>query len=99
MADISAYISAIERASRGEEVRDSIIQALNAINTQGGNAATLDGHPGSDYALKEWVREYMNEQLSGIDKRYALKTWVESYVSEIVGDIGQTLDGINGIVI
>lgn len=32
MADISTYITAIESASRGEEVRDSIINALSAIN-------------------------------------------------------------------
>lgn len=32
MADISAYIAVIENASRGEEVRDSIVNALNAIN-------------------------------------------------------------------
>jgi len=32
MADISAQIRAIQQASRGEEVRDSIVQALIAIN-------------------------------------------------------------------
>lgn len=32
MADISSYITVIENASRGEEVRDSIVNALNAIN-------------------------------------------------------------------
>lgn len=32
MADISAYIAAIESAARGEEVRDSIVDALNGIN-------------------------------------------------------------------
>lgn len=33
MANISTYIAQIESASRGEEVRDSIINALRAINT------------------------------------------------------------------
>lgn len=32
MANIDSYITAIESASRGEEVRDSIVDALNAIN-------------------------------------------------------------------
>lgn len=32
MADISAYVRDIELAARGEEVRDAIINALNAIN-------------------------------------------------------------------
>lgn len=31
-ANISAYVATIEAASRGEEVRDSIVSALNAIN-------------------------------------------------------------------
>lgn len=33
MANISTYIAQIESASRGEQVRDSIIKALQAINT------------------------------------------------------------------
>lgn len=33
MADIASYIRDIELAARGEEVRDAIINALNAINT------------------------------------------------------------------
>lgn len=32
MANISTQIAAIESASRGEEVRDSIVSALNAVN-------------------------------------------------------------------
>lgn len=34
MANIGTYIAAIESASRGEEVRDSITAALNAMNMQ-----------------------------------------------------------------
>lgn len=33
MANISTQIAAIESAARGEEVRDSIVSALNAINS------------------------------------------------------------------
>lgn len=32
MADISTEIAVIESASRGEEVRDAIVDALNAMN-------------------------------------------------------------------
>lgn len=32
IADISSYIESIQTASRGEEVRDSIVNALIAIN-------------------------------------------------------------------
>lgn len=32
MANISDYIAVIEAAARGEEVRDAIVNALNAIN-------------------------------------------------------------------
>lgn len=32
MADISGYIADIESASTGEEVRDSIVDAFNAVN-------------------------------------------------------------------
>lgn len=47
MANISTYIAQIESASRGEEVRDSIINALNAINNAvgsggGGSGGTID---------------------------------------------------------
>ena len=34
MANISTEIQAIESASRGEEVRDSIVSALRAINEE-----------------------------------------------------------------
>ena len=51
MANISSYLKAIEVASRGEEVRDAIINALKAINDEGtGNAETLDHHAASYFA-------------------------------------------------
>ena len=34
MADISREIRAIETAARGEEVRDALVSALNAINAE-----------------------------------------------------------------
>lgn len=57
MANIASYIQAIYRASRGEEVRDSIVRALNAINQEGtGNASSLDGHGASYYATAADIR-------------------------------------------
>ena len=44
MAGISTYIAAIEAAARGEEVRDSIVDALEAINAGVDNALTVNGH-------------------------------------------------------
>jgi len=45
MANITPYINVIETASRGEEVRDSIVSALEAINT---NESTLPTPTASD---------------------------------------------------
>lgn len=47
MANISTYINQIQSASRGEEVRDSIVNALLAMNSHleaggGGSGGTLD---------------------------------------------------------
>ena len=41
MVDISTEIQAIQTAMRGEEVRDSIIDALVAINEDDGGTSTL----------------------------------------------------------
>ena len=60
MADIVTYINQIYRESRGEGVRDAIVKALQAINSEGtGNASMLDGHGASYYATAaELVRLY-----------------------------------------
>lgn len=44
MADISAAIAAIQGASRGEEVRDSICDALEAVNEERLDCETVNGH-------------------------------------------------------
>ena len=69
MANISSHIAAIQSASRGEQVRDAIVDALNAVNNQGGNASELDGYPADDYAKKEWVRIYVQNQLGVVASR------------------------------
>jgi len=51
MADISAYKDSIRTASTGVEIRDPLAKALNAINTQGRDAATFN-YLSSDYFAK-----------------------------------------------
>lgn len=51
MADISAYKDSIQAASTGVEIRDPLAKALNAINTQGRDAATFN-NLSSDYFAK-----------------------------------------------
>ncbi len=50
---ISDIIAEIEKASRGAEVRKPIIDALEYLNNNGGNAETLDHHPASYFAKAE----------------------------------------------
>lgn len=50
MVDISSYISVIENAVRGEDVRDAIIGALDAMNHGTTTAYTLNGHDASYFA-------------------------------------------------
>lgn len=54
MADITTELNAIESAARGEEVRDSIIDAFNKLNDDGiDNCLSLDGHLASYFATAE----------------------------------------------
>lgn len=56
MADITTELNAIEQAARGEEVRDSIIDAFNKLNDEGiDNCLTLDDHPASYFASAQSV--------------------------------------------
>lgn len=54
MANITTELIAIEQAARGEEVRDSIVDALNKINNDGvDNCLSLDNHPASYFARSQ----------------------------------------------
>ena len=51
MADLSAFISSILKAKKGEVVRDAVIKALHTLNTEGmKNADTLDWHHDTYFA-------------------------------------------------
>lgn len=53
MADIKDYITRIESAIRGEDVRDAIVAVLELINNGDANSFTLNGHPASYFAKQE----------------------------------------------
>lgn len=54
MANITSELIAIEQAARGEEVRDSIIDAFNKLNDDGvDNCYNLDDHPASYFATAQ----------------------------------------------
>lgn len=103
MANISTYISQIESASRGEAVRDSIINALKAMNTQieaGGGGGSGGG---LDYAA---LFDVFDSGMIGSANVYDStpvqnsKHAVESgglYI--ILGNIEAILDRINGEVV
>lgn len=67
MADISTHIENIQKASRGEAVRDSIIEALKAVNELGTNANTLDGHPAEDFVTAASLQTSMETIGNTID--------------------------------
>lgn len=95
MADLSTYISVIEKASRGEAVRDSIINALNAINSQGvSNAISLDGHPASDFVLVADM--YNGKHFDSTPTQGSKKAVTSGGLYSVLGDIASALDTING---
>lgn len=54
MAEISTFLNTIKTASRGEEVRDAIISALKAINTDGtDNTSLVNGHSADYFATND----------------------------------------------
>lgn len=100
MANISTYIAQIESASRGEEVRDSIINALNAINK---TAESASGSGGSiDNAALANVFEtglIGTKSIYDSTPKQGSKKAVESGgLYTLLGNIEALLDRINGEV-
>lgn len=101
MANITTYIAQIESASRGEEVRDSIINALNAINNavgagSGGGSGNLD-----TAALFDVFDSGMIGSANVYDStpKQGSKRAVESGgLYTLLGNIESLLDRINGEV-
>lgn len=65
MADISAYISQIKTAKRGETVRDAITGAIKKLHKDGINAESLSGKTPSYFcSLKDLNNAMMNNTLA-----------------------------------
>lgn len=94
MADIARQLKTIQNATRGEEVRDSIITAINAMNNE--------DHP---MQIHEIIAAITAGQLNGTDlfdavPVYGSKRAVESQgLYNILLQIETALDRINGEVI
>lgn len=58
MAEIQTYINLINQASKGAEVRTTIVDALNALNNGAENALKLDGKSANEFLTKEQIKEY-----------------------------------------
>ena len=99
MADISTHIQNIQEASRGEQVRDSIVAALLAINNKGGNAYQLDGHDVSYFATTEALHALQTSLLpmDTVPTSGSTKPVTSGALYDVLGDIMDALDDINGI--
>ena len=100
MANISTYIAQIESASRGEEVRDSIINALNAINNAVGAGSGGSGNLDTA-ALFDVFDSGMIGSANVYDNtpKQGSKRAVESGgLYTLLGNIESLLDRINGEV-
>lgn len=92
MADISNQIKQLETAARGEQVRDAIIDAIEAINDQGGNANTLDGHPAEDFVTATALANAINDMATPIDAING-----ESIPGSITAKLNKTSESKNAI--
>ena len=64
MADISAFITQIKTAKRGETVRDAITGAIKKLHKDGINAETLSGKPPKYFcSIKDLNNGMMNNIL------------------------------------
>lgn len=68
MADISTYTKQILSSSKGETVRDSIINAAKSMDALGTNANTLDGHPVDDFVTIKDLQNAINDVAKEVDK-------------------------------
>ena len=95
MAEISTYIKNIESASRGEEVRVSIINALKAINDQGtANTIKLGGHDSSYFATASDLNAII--PMDSSPTKNSSKAVTSGGVYTSLEAIASVLDTING---
>ena len=94
MADISGYIQIIERAVRGEDVRDAILASLEALNTSESTAYTLNGHPASYFAKQSDMDKIlpMDTEPRANSQRPVTSGGIYTYLTKL----GTALDTISG---
>lgn len=94
MADISGYLTTIERAIRGEDVRDAVLASLNILNTSDSTAYTLNGHPASYYAKQSDMDKIlpMDTEPRANSQRPVSSGGIYDYLTKL----GNALDVING---
>lgn len=104
MANISTYIAQIESASRGEQVRDSIIKALQAINTvveagggEGGSGGSLDNAALLD--VFETGKIGTADVYDTTPTQNSPKAVTSGGLWILLGNINALLDNLNGEVI
>lgn len=94
MADLSSYITLIDKARRGEDVRDAIINALHAIVEEGVNSSSLNGHPASDFILK--TEYFSNIFFDNIPIKDSRKAVTSDGLYYCLIQTNYVLDDING---
>lgn len=80
MADISAYLSQIRNASRGETVRDAITSAVKQMITQGISAEYIVGENGTKTSKDDYVTKTQAQTALLTGK---LKTYTKLYDSTL----------------
>lgn len=94
MADIKGYTEAIISSVRGEDVRDAIIGALNALNSSESSAYRLNGHPASYFATQQDMERIL--PLDTEPRENSTRAVSSGGIYDYLTKIGDILDGING---
>lgn len=101
MANISTYIAQIESASRGEEVRDSIINALNVLNSAIGSGGNTGGGSLDNSALFDIFNTGKigsADVYDAVPKQGSKRAVESGGLYTTLGNIEALLDRINGEV-
>lgn len=101
MSDISDYADIIKNNSKGEAVRDAMINAAEAANNKAANALLLGGKDPSTYATTDYVQQMLSgkQEVLTFDEKPT-----EGSTNPVTSDgiwqsitlIGNALDEING---
>lgn len=101
MADISTYTNVISSATGGETVRDSIIDAIKAVNNGASNALLLNGkspdaYVTTEYAVQELAKKQDALTFDTTPTKDSTNPVTSDGVYQAIKDIGSALDTING---